>query len=55
MEELRFSGYDPKPVMEAKLNKLIDIIAKLEIKVAKLELAAEPVKKTTAKAAKTEE
>ena len=55
MEELRFSGYDPKPVMEAKLNKLIDIINKLEIKVAKLELAAEPVKKTTAKAAKTEE
>ena len=55
MEELRFSGYDPKPVMGAKLNKLIDIINKLEIKVAKLELAAEPVKKTTTKAAKTEE
>lgn len=54
MEELRFSGYDPKPVMEAKLNKLIDIINKLEIKVAKLELAAEPVKKPV-KAAKVEE
>ena len=49
MEELRFSGYDPKPVMEAKLNTLIDIISKLEIKVAKLELAAEPKKTVKAK------
>ena len=55
MEELRFSGYDPKPVMEAKLNQMLEIIKELQIKVAKLELATEPVKKTTVKAAKTEE
>lgn len=55
MEELRFSGYDPKPVMESKLNKLIEVIKGLQVKIEKLEQAAEPVKKTTAKAAKTEE
>ena len=54
MEELKFSGYDPKPVMEAKLNKLIDVIKELQLEVAKLKLANEPAKKT-AKAAKTEE
>ena len=54
MEELRFSGYDPKPVMEAKLNQMLEIIKELQIKVAKLEQSNEPVKKT-AKAAKTEE
>lgn len=54
MDELKFSGYDPKPVMEAKLNKLIDIIKELQLKVAKLELTNEPAKKT-AKSAKTEE
>ena len=54
MDDLKFSGYDPKPVMEAKLNKLIDVIKELQIKVAKLEQANEPAKKT-AKAAKTEE
>ena len=54
MEELRFSGYDPKPVMEAKLNQMLEIIKELQIEVAKLKLANEPVKKT-AKAAKTEE
>lgn len=54
MEDLKFSGYDPKPVMEAKLNKLIEVIKELQIKVAKLELVNESVKKT-AKAVKTEE
>ena len=50
MEELRFSGYDPKPVMEAKLNQMLEIIKELQIKVAKLELAAEPKKTVKAKA-----
>lgn len=54
LDKLKFSGYDPKPVMEAKLNQMLEIIKELQIKVAKLELANEPVKKT-AKAAKTEE
>lgn len=54
MEDLKFSGYDPKPVMEAKLNKLIEVIKELQIKVAKLELGNEPAKKT-AKVVKTEE
>ena len=54
LEKLKFSGYDPKPVMEAKLNRMLEIIKELQIEVAKLKLANEPVKKT-AKAAKTEE
>lgn len=54
MDDLTFSGYDPKPVMENKLNRMLDLIKELQLKVAKLELAAEPAKKT-AKAAKTEE
>lgn len=54
IEDLKFSGYDPKPVMEGKLNKLIEVIKELQIKVSKLELANEPAKKT-AKAAKIEE
>lgn len=53
MDELKFSGYDPKPVMEAKLNKMLEVIKELQLEVAKLKLAAEPVKKTT-KVAKTE-
>ena len=53
MEKLRFSGYDPKPVMEAKLNKILDIIEELQAKVEELEKAA-PAKKAV-KAAKTEE
>ena len=54
MDDLKFSGYDPKPVMEAKLNKMLDVIKELQLEVAKLKLASEPAKKTT-KVAKTEE
>lgn len=53
MEELKFSGYDPKPVMEAKLNKLLEVIKELQLEVAKLKLANESGKKPSK--AKTEE
>lgn len=46
MEKLRFSGYDPKPVMEAKLNKILDIIEELQAEVEKIKQSAEPAKKT---------
>lgn len=54
LDELKFTGYEPKPVMAAKMDRLVEVIKDLQIKIAKLELANEPVKKT-AKAAKTEE
>lgn len=54
LDELKFTGYEPKPVMAAKMDQLVEVIKDLQIKIAKLELVNEPVKKT-AKAAKTEE
>ncbi len=54
MDDLKFSGYDPKPVMEAKLNKMLELIKELQLKVAKLKLPAQPAT-NTAKVAKTEE
>lgn len=54
LDELKFTGYEPKPVMAAKMDQLVEVIKELQIKVAKLELGNEPAKKT-AKAVKTEE
>lgn len=55
MEDLKFSGYDPKPVMESKLNKLIDVIKELQLEVAKLKLANESGKKAAKAVKETEE
>lgn len=54
LDELKFTGYEPKPVMAAKMDQLVEVIKELQLEVAKLKLANEPAKKT-AKAAKTEE
>lgn len=45
----KFTGYEPRGVMQLKMNRLIDVINTLQIEVEKLKLAAEPAKKSTKK------
>lgn len=48
-EELKFSGYEPRPVMSAKLQELLDIVKQLQIDVEKLKLGS-PAKASKSKA-----
>lgn len=51
---LKFTGYEPNPVMAQKMGELVTAVKELQLEVAKLKLAAEPAKKA-AKTAKVEE
>lgn len=54
MENIEFTGYEPKPIMAQKMAKLVEEIVAIRAEVEKLKSAAEPVKKST-KATKAEE
>ena len=47
LDQLKFTGYEPKPVMAAKMEGLVKAIKDLQEKIAKLEAGGEVVKKTT--------
>lgn len=55
LDDLKFTGYEPKPVMAAKMDGLVEAIKELQEKIAKLEAGGEVAKKTSAKAVKTAE
>lgn len=46
LDQLKFTGYEPKPVMAAKMDGLVEAIKELQEKIAKLE-AGEVAKKAT--------
>ena len=54
LDDLKFTGYEPKPVMAAKMDGLVEVIKELQEKIAKIEAGGEVAKKTT-KAAKAAE
>lgn len=54
LDQLKFTGYEPKPVMAAKMDGLVGAIKELQEKIAKLEAGGEVAKKTS-KAAKVAE
>lgn len=47
LDQLKFTGYEPKPVMAAKMDGLVGAIKELQEKIAKLEAGGEVAKKTT--------
>lgn len=47
LDQLKFTGYEPKPVMAAKMEGLVEAIKDLQEKIAKLEAGGEVAKKTT--------
>lgn len=47
LDQLKFTGYEPKPVMAAKMDGLVGAIKELQEKIAKLESGGEVAKKTT--------
>lgn len=51
MKELtqKFTGFEPRGVMQLRLNEMLEAINQLQIEVEKLKLAAEPAKKSTKK------
>lgn len=49
-EELKFSGYEPRPIMSAKLQELLDMVKQLQIDVEKLKLGSPAPKASKAKA-----
>lgn len=55
LDQLKFTGYEPKPVMAAKMDGLVEAIKELQEKIAKLEAGGEVAKKPTTKAAKSAE
>lgn len=47
LDQLKFTGYEPKPVMAAKMEGLVEAIKDLQEKIAKLESGGEVAKKAT--------